>query len=225
MGSGAPLLDISPDQLVEFETAVRPVPQFDPNNMRMISQGPSVCVFNKSDPQEVLASWLFAQFLLTNDVQIAYATTEGYVPVTAKAQESAEYQDYLSRAGEDGNEHYDVKIAASRLLLEHTENTFVTPVFNGSASLRSAAGELIESTVKAIRRKQTVDEAFLDKLFSETTSLYRLDQIQTSDNGGKIAFGPLPTQSVVLLAALGLCWVGILTYVTAEALKKRRRKS
>ena len=63
----------------------------------MISQGPSVCVFSKSDPQEVLASWLFAQYLLTNNVQIAYSQTEGYIPVTSKAQESPAYQDYLSR--------------------------------------------------------------------------------------------------------------------------------
>ena len=48
----------------------------------MISQGPSVCVFNKEDPQEVLASWLFSQFLLTKEVQIPYSQTEGYVPVT-----------------------------------------------------------------------------------------------------------------------------------------------
>ena len=37
----------------------------------------------------MLASWLFTQYLLTNDVQIAYSQTEGYVPVTSKAQESA----------------------------------------------------------------------------------------------------------------------------------------
>ena len=225
MGSKAPLLDISADALVDFETAVMPIPQFDTETVSMISQGPSMCLFNKDDPQEVLASWLFMQYLLSSDVQIPYSCTEGYVPVTSKAQNSDTYQDYLAREGEDGSEHYAVKLQAAKLLLANTGKTFVTPVFNGSASLRSAAGELIESTVKAIRRKQTVDEAFLDKLFSETTSLYRLDQIQTSDNGGKIAFGPLPTQSVVLLAALGLCWVGILTYVTAEALKKRRRKS
>ena len=58
MGSNAPLLDISADKVVPFETAVRAVPQFDPDHPRMISQGPSVCVFNKRDPQEVLASWL-----------------------------------------------------------------------------------------------------------------------------------------------------------------------
>ena len=221
MGSGAPLLDISPEQLVEFETVVRPVPQFDPNHMQMISQGPSVCIFNKNDPQEVLASWLFAQFLLTNEVQLAYAATEGYVPVTAKAQESEEYRDYLSRAGEDGNEHYDVKIAASKLLLENTGNTFVTPVFNGSASLRSAAGQMIEEVVKAIRRKQPVDNESIAALYEKMTALYRLDQIQSGN--GKVDLGPLPRSAKILLAALGLCWAGILVYLGLEQEKKIRK--
>ena len=93
------------------------IPQVDPEHPQMISQGPSLCVFRKEDPQEVLASWLFAQFMLTNSVQIAYSTTEGYVPVTSKAQESAEYQDYLSRSGEDNDYYYSVKIDAAKLLL------------------------------------------------------------------------------------------------------------
>ena len=140
MGSNAPLLDVAEENLVQFETVVMEIPQFDTKNPQMISQGPSMCVFNKEDPQEVLASWIFAQYMLTNTVQIAYAQTEGYSPVTIKALESAEYQDYLSRAGEDNNLYYDVKLAATELLLRNVENTFVTPVFNGSASLRDAAG-------------------------------------------------------------------------------------
>ena len=65
---------------------------------------------SKENPQEVLASWLFAQYLLSNDVQIAYSQTEGYVPVTSKAQDSEIYQDYLSRAGEDNDLYYDVNL-------------------------------------------------------------------------------------------------------------------
>ena len=144
MGSDAPLLDIHREQVVPFRTAVRPIPQFDPEHPKMISQGPSVCIFSKKDNQQVLASWLFIQYLLTNDVQIAYSGTEGYLPVTLKAQESAEYRDYLARKGEDNQEHYDVKIEASELLLNHMSDTFVTPVFNGSADLRQAAGQMIE---------------------------------------------------------------------------------
>ena len=67
----------------------------------MISQGPSVCLFAKEDEGEVLASWIFMQFLLTDSVQLGYAQSEGYVPVTTKAQDSAAYLDYLSRSGED----------------------------------------------------------------------------------------------------------------------------
>ena len=210
MGSDAPLLDISEDKLVKFETAVLPVPQFDPENPQMISQGPSVCVFNKDDPQEVLASWLFAQYLLSNDVQIAYSSTEGYVPVTTKAQNSEVYQDYLSRAGEDNDRHYAVKIAAAKLLMDNTDHTFVTPVFNGSASLRNAAGQMIEEVVKSVRRKQTVDDAYIDELYTEMNALYRLDQ--TSAAAGKTDFGPLPGEAKALLAVLGLCWVGICGY-------------
>ena len=223
MGSQAPLMDIPEEKVVDFETAVRMVPQFDPENPKMISQGPSVCVFNKDDPQEVLASWLFAQYLLTNEVQIAYSQTEGYVPVTTKAQGDAAYLDYLSRAGEDDGAHYAVKLAAVQLLLDNLDNTFVTPVFNGSASLRDAAGSLIESVTKGVRRHQTVDEAYIQALYADTSALYHLDQ--ASATAGKADLGPLPATAVALLAALGVAWAGILAWVLARALRRRARQA
>ena len=219
MGCDAPLIDISPDKLVEFETEVLPIPQFDPANPQMISQGPSVCVFNKEDPQEVLASWLFAQYLLTDEVQIAYAQTEGYVPVTTKARQSQAYQDYLSRSGEDNALHYDVKIKATKLLLENVDHTFVTPVFNGSASLRDAAGQLIEETVKSIRRSQTVDDAYYGKLYEDLNARYHLDQLSRQDGSAqkeKADLGPLPRPAVLLLAGLAAAWALMLFYVIFE---------
>jgi multiple sugar transport system substrate-binding protein len=144
----------------------------------MISQGPSVCIFNKEDSQEVWASWLFVQYLMTNEVQIAYAQTEGYLPVTNKALESDEYKDYISRGGENNDLYYKVKIEASKLLMDNIDNTFVTPVFSGSASLRDAAGQLIEEVVKAKRRNKTVNDEFMDNLFAEMTTLFKLDQVK-----------------------------------------------
>ena len=166
----------------EFEIEVKAVPQYDVNNPKMISQGPSICIFNKRDPQEVLASWIFAQYLLTNDVQIAYSETEGYSPVTLKAQNSTEYQDYLSRAGEvvdgDNKKYYKVKIDATKLVMDNTDYTFITPVFPGSTSLRNAAGELIEKVSKSARRGEELDDKYFDKLFNDVKSLYRLDEIK-----------------------------------------------
>lgn len=225
MGTDAPLLDISEDKVVEFETAVMPIPQFDTDNPQMISQGPSVCIFNKADSQEVLASWLFAQYLLTNEVQIAYSETEGYVPVTSKAQGSAEYQDYLARCGEDNSAHYEIKIKAAQLLLDNINHTFVTPVFNGSASLRDAAGQLIENTTKSVRRGQEVDEEYIEKLYSDITSLYRLDQIGGQSGAtasGKADLGKLPATSVILLSTLAGAWVLIILYLLRQMIKKKR---
>lgn len=221
MGSNAPLCDISEEALVEFETEVRMIPQFDTENPQMISQGPSVCVFNKADSQEVLASWLFAQYLLTNEVQIAYAKTEGYIPVTSKARQSDEYREYLSRSGEDNSTYYDVKIKAASLLLDHVDDTFVTPVFNGSASLRDAAGQMIENVAKSVKRRENVDEAYIEKLYSDVTALYRLGQGSESSFGKK-ELGKLPPQSVFLLCALAAAWVLIALYAARNAIKKKK---
>ena len=224
MGSYAPLSDISEDKFVEFETEVMTIPQFDPSKPTMISQGPSVCIFNKEDPQEVLASWLFTQYLLTNEVQIAYAGTEGYVPVTSKAQESAEYQDYLSRSGEDNEHYYDVKLKASQLLLDNVQNTFVTPVFNGSTSLRDAAGQLIENVTKSVRRKETIDEAYMEELYEDVNSLYRLDQLggRGAISVDKEEMGELPTASLLLLLALAATWILIALSVFFNKYKKKK---
>ncbi len=228
MGTNAPLCDIAKDKIVDFETVVYPVPQFakpEENGSKsycMISQGPSLCIFNKEDPQVVLASWLFAQYMLTNEVQTAYAETEGYVPVTTKAQDSPEYQDYLSHSGEDNSKFYDVKIDATRLLLNNQQYTFTTSVFNGSASLRDAAGQLIEDVTKASRRKTTIDDAYIEKLYADTISLYHLDQTSAA-SAGKADLGPLPAESKMLLGFLAVIWIVIGIYYVLFLKNKEKR--
>ncbi len=221
MGCDAPLIDISPDALVQFETVVRPVPQVNPDELSMISQGPSVCIFNKKDTGEVMASWLFLQYLLTNDVQIAYASTEGYLPVTKKAVESAEYNEYLGMAGADNGLHYKVKIDATKCILENVDNTFVTPVFKGSAGLRSASGQMIENVVKAKRRKQTVDEAWMEKMQADVTGMYHLNEASKA-GVSKVELGKMPVESNILLAVLALVWTIIIIYVATDYLKRKK---
>lgn len=213
MGTEAPNSDICMDDIRKFETVVRPIPQYNPDEPYMISQGPSLCIFNKADEGEVMASWLFMQYLLTNEVQISYSQTEGYIPVTEKAQSTPEYQEYLALEGSDSSLHYSVKIQAAKLFLENIDHTFVTPVFAGSASVREAAGELIENVTKSVRRKKTIDDAFIANLYTETSALKHLDQITvTEDSADSSAdmnrkeFGELPKTSVILLVSLVLTW-------------------
>ena len=235
MGPDGPVVeDVIKKDAVDFEIAVRPVPQFDTEHPQMISQGPSICIFNKEDPQEVLASWLFTQFLLTNSVQIAYSQTEGYLPVTTKAMETDEYQTYLNNAGIDNDKHYIVKMEATKILLENIENTFVTPVFNGSASVRQAAGELIEQVNDGSYRKDTIDDAYLEALFNQVNAQYHLDQI--TPDPSKLDYGaptgaltlpqnvdsPLPAESLLLLGSLALTWGGILICMAVQRVKRKK---
>ncbi len=226
MGTDAPNMDIAESEIVDFETVVKTIPQYHPNDPKMISQGPSVCIFNKEDPDEVLASWIFMQYLLTNEVQISYAQTEGYIPVTSKAHESDVYQDYLSRSGENNDLYYNIKLDATKLVLNNINNTFVTPVFNGSASLRNAAGQLIEEVAKAARRKKTVDDEFIENLYTEMTSLYKLNEINR-DPSTIVKYKTMPTASMVLIVLISTIWISIGVYFIVRMVKTRKlnRKS
>ncbi len=224
MGPEAPLMDIAEEAVVDFDIEVMTIPQCDPKAPTMISQGPSICIFNKEDPQEVLASWLFAQYLLTDGVQIAYARTEGYAPVTHKARENEEYIRYLSTENSEDDLYYHVKLKATRLLLENTDNTFVTPVFNGSASLRDAAGQLVEYATKNVQRGKVVDATTLPDIYRDISALYRLDGMRSVAVGGE-SMGPLPKEAVILLGSLGVTWFGMAFYLLARWAKKIKQKN
>jgi len=238
IGSDAPLQDINEENIVKFETVLKMIPQFDVNNPQMISQGPSICLFNKEDNQEVLASWIFAQYLLSNNVQIAYSQTEGYLPVTSVAVQSEQYQQYLANAGKthlvDGKDdglYYNIKIDASKLIQKalDLDYLFITSVFNGSANVRNAAGALIEETTKAIRRKQVKDASvdqeafkiFVNDLYENMTTLYHLDQVGVSINE-KNKYNSLPTESKVLLYSLGSIWIVLGCYTIVSKMKKKK---
>ena len=215
MGSNSPQSDIPESSKVDFETVVMEIPQYDTENPQMISQGPSICIFNKADKGEVLASWLFTQYLLTNEVQITYSQSEGYLPVTLKAQQSDEFTDYLSRAGEDNDTYYDVKIAATKLLMDNAENTFITPVFNGSLSLRNAAGGMIEDVADAVRVGKKITPSYINSLYRKMASLWRLD----------VPLGSFPTFGIVLLVTLATVYIGIGCYLIVEYVKRKKSKA
>ena len=79
--------------------------------------------------------------------------------------------------------------------------------------------------MKSVRRKQTVDDAYFEKLYDDTISLYRLDQGDMGEtvSGGRQKLGALPRTSVTLLSALAGAWVLILSYVGISAMRERRK--
>ena len=104
------------------------------------------------------------------------------------------------------------------MLLRNIDNTFITPVFNGSTNLRNAAGEMIELVVdaKIAKQKQTVDDAYIEGVYEKMISLYHLDGM---GNKGELS-ETLPQFSVILIFAIVGVWAVMIGYVLYDFLKK-----
>ena len=129
-----------------FEVGIATIPQLDNNNRKVISQGPSLCIFNKSNPQEVVASWLFVKFLTTNvEFQAAFSMASGYVPVLKSVAQNEIYAQHLASA--DGGKY--ISSLASKVCLEQADAYYTSPAFNGSSAARDQVGLLISKCLTA----------------------------------------------------------------------------
>ena len=123
-----------------FEVGITTIPQADPNNPKVISQGPSLCIFKKANPQEVAASWLFVKFLTTNvEFQAEFSMASGYVPVLKSVAEHPVYAEFLASA--DGGDY--IAALSARVCLEQQDAYYTSPAFNGSSTARDQVGALL----------------------------------------------------------------------------------
>ena len=125
-----------------FEVGVAPIPQVDASNPKAILQGPSLCIFNSENPDEIVASWLFVKFLATNiDFQAQFSMVSGYMPVIKSVTESKLYSDFLAKA--DGGDYISARVA--RVCLEEYSSFITTPAFIGSSTARNQVGILLKN--------------------------------------------------------------------------------
>lgn len=127
-----------------FEVGIASVPQVDPANPKIIQQGPSLCIFDQENKQEVAASWLFVKFLTTNlEFQAEFSMVSGYMPVIEKdviLDEVLPYAEWLE------NEYpHSIVAQAINVAFAQQDAYFVSPAFNGSSAARDEVGILMTS--------------------------------------------------------------------------------
>ena len=129
-----------------FEVGIATIPQANPSSPKVISQGPSVCIFNKSNPQEVVASWLFVKFMTTSvDFQAEFSMTSGYVPVLKSVADHPVYKEFVSKA--NGGDY--ISALAAKVCLAQQAAYYTSPAFNGSSTARSQVQELLAKCLSA----------------------------------------------------------------------------
>ncbi len=134
------------DGAYPFEVGIAPIPQVDANNKKVISQGPSVCIFQKSNPQEVVASWLFVKYLTTTvEFQAEFSMASGYVPVLKSVATHPVYADFIASA--DGGD--SIAALSAKVCLEQESYYYTSPAFNGSSTARDQVGTLLSKCLTA----------------------------------------------------------------------------
>ncbi|MBQ8858934.1 MAG: extracellular solute-binding protein [Clostridia bacterium] len=151
----------NPDGSYPFEVGIVPIPQENPDNPKVISQGPSLCILQKENPQEVLASWLFMKFLTTNmEFQAEFSMASGYVPVLETVVEDTVYAKFLNK----GNGTTQIAALSASVCMDQVDAYYTSPAFNGSSEARDQVGILMQ---KALATPTTDLNALLDQVFRE----------------------------------------------------------
>ena len=123
-----------------FEVGIATIPQVSADNAKVISQGPSLCIFQKSNPQEVIASWLFVKFLTTNvNFQAEFGMASGYVPVLKSVSKNEAYAGFIANA--DGGDF--ISALSAKVCLAQADAYYTSPAFNGSSEARDQVGALL----------------------------------------------------------------------------------
>lgn len=125
-----------------FEVGVAGIPQVNPETPKAISQGPSVCLFKKDNPQEVAAAWLLTKYLTTNvEFQAEFSMVSGYAPVIKSVEENSVYKDFLASA--DGNAY--LQATCVKQSVAQKDYLYVSPAFNGSSDARDKVGLMMKN--------------------------------------------------------------------------------
>ena len=148
----------------EFEVGIVSVPQVDLEAPKTIFEGPSLCIFKKSNEAEVRASWLFVKFLTTNlNFQAEFGMTSGYIPVLENVTDNAIYAAELEAA--DG--FFGLPLLATKVALEQADAYYTSPAFNGSSAARDEVGKLIQvcMTDPKCATAEGIKEAFENAIY------------------------------------------------------------
>ncbi|MCR5309070.1 MAG: extracellular solute-binding protein [Bacilli bacterium] len=148
-----------------FQVGITSIPQMSATNKKVISQGPSVCIFKKSNPQEVVASWLLVKYLTTSvQYQAEFGKASGYVPVLKSVASDPTYSSFIANA--DLGNDYATALAA-KVCLEQEDAYYTSPAFNGSSMARDQIGKAL---TKILPKPNTDDgdlNAFINEVFDD----------------------------------------------------------
>ena len=153
------------DDAYPFEVGIATIPQVNTSSPKVISQGPSLCIFKSANPQEVVASWLFVKYLTTTvEFQAEFSMASGYVPVLQSVSQNPVYASFLDSA--NGGDY--ISALSAKVCLAQANAYYTSPAFNGSSTARDQVGLLMQSAF--VNDDGGNVDALLDQLFKKAVA-------------------------------------------------------
>lgn len=167
-----------------FAVGVAMMPQANPESPKMISQGPSLCLFKKESEQETAAAWLFAKYITTTvKYQARFSMQNGYTCAIQSVLEDEVYasDEFLENVATPKYEDKDLGIsyyssndflqaACVKLTMEYKDYYYVSPAFVGSSDSRTAMETLMKTCFRSpVSKGQTAADlikAEFDKTYN-----------------------------------------------------------
>ena len=140
-----------------FKANVSEVPYFNPDNKRVIQQGPNIHLFAKDNVQESIAAWLFLKYITQPETSGRYAVLTGYAPVRYSSYDVEPLKSHLTATGGSAA----TAITRQSLVVARKQNDayFVSPASDISSKARDEVGNLLVSVFNGTK---SINSAFLD---------------------------------------------------------------
>lgn len=146
-----------PEENFVWEAAM--IPQLKVDQPQNIQQGNNVAILNKNKTsEEVYAAFEFIKYLASDEANLKWATSTGYLPIRESVATSEDYASYVQQA----------KQSAKEAGIEAAKSGFVEPLFlmdhKNSNLVRTEVGAMIEEIVLTNADVVETIERYIQKL-------------------------------------------------------------
>jgi multiple sugar transport system substrate-binding protein len=166
-GTDAPNSDVL--ERIDFKTVVRNIPCKSFQHLTNYEQGLYFCAINNNNADKIFATWLFTKFLLSEDVQIAFSQTEGYLPSSSAIISSERFKEYITKSGLNNNLYYEVKIDSLKELQESIFNSKLC-----DKKTEDIYSWLINTICRDVKNGKILDDTYYQNLFETLKNLYKI---------------------------------------------------
>ena len=133
----------------KHNVGVAMIPQANPSNPRLISQGPDFAFLNHDNDERARAVWKFFKLFTSKKYNTSWALTTGYSPIRYSVLETEDYMEFADFESKEEHTIDRLNALNANYAANVGDYQFTSPVFKGSSEARKQVGTIYAACVAA----------------------------------------------------------------------------